>query len=432
MEQKPGDNVEIKLKDEAISGTIMPSTDENFVVIKLGNGYNVGISKKKIKEIKVVQKHEKKPEKKEGKPHAKKGLPNISILHLGGTVASKVDYATGGVTASFSPDELVKMFPELKEIANIKSRLVSQMMSENMRFAHYNIIAKEIEKEIKEGADGIIVTHGTDTLHYTSAALSFMLDNLAVPVILVGSQRSSDRGSSDAGYNLLSAATFISCSNFSEVAICMHKNSEDDICWILPGTKTRKMHTSRRDAFRPINAKAYAEIHYKQRQVNFLRDDYKKKSGGKLSVKLFNEKIKVGIIKCHTNMFADEFESFKGYDGLIIEGMGLGQIPNSKIDDLTKESEKIIHAVAELAKKTVVCLAPQTIYGRVNMNVYSEGRKNLEAGIIGDYCDMTPETAFIKLSWLLSNYSKEDAKKLYLQNLAGEISERTEKETFLV
>jgi glutamyl-tRNA(Gln) amidotransferase subunit D len=306
------------------------------------------------------------------------------------------------------------------------------MMSENMRFAHYNIIAKEIEAEIKAGADGIIVTHGTDTLHYTSAALAFILEDLPVPVLLVGAQRSSDRGSSDAAYNLLSAATFIASSNFAEVAICMHKNMEDDLCWILPATKTRKMHTSRRDAFRPVNTKPFAEVNCRKKQINFLRDNYTQKGDRKLKLKLFNEKIKVGVVKCHTNMFAEEFEFFRGYDGIVIEGMGLGQIPNTKIDEFSAESEKILGAVKELAKKIVVVLAPQTIYGRVNMNVYSEGRKNIEAGILGDYCDMTPETAFIKLAWLLSNYPKEEAKTLFSQSLRREISERTEKETFLI
>ncbi len=431
MQAKHGDLVELDLVYEKIKGTLMPSLNQDYVVIKLDNGYNVGFLAKKIKSLKVVKKHSK--AKQPGtKMSSKKGLPSISILHLGGTVASKVDYSTGGVTATFSPDELVHMFPELESIANIRSRLVRQMMSENMRFPHYNIIAKEIEKEIKEGSEGIIVTQGTDTLHYSSAALAFALENLPVPVIFVGAQRSSDRGSSDAAYNLLSAVTFIVNSNFAEVGVCMHKNLDDDICWILPGTKCRKMHTSRRDAFRPINSKPFAEVHYKKKKIKFLRNDYKKKSKNKLKLKLFNEKIKVGLLKTHTNMYADEFACFKNYDGLVIEGTALGQIPNTKIDEFTAESEKIINTIKEMTKKSVVVFASQSIYGRVDMNVYREGRVNLEAGIVGNFSDMTPETTFIKLAWLLSNYKKEETKGLIGKGIRGEISERTERDTFLI
>ena len=195
------DIVKVTTSSETIKGKIMPSTDKNIITIKLDSGYNIGIKKQKIKSIIIEKKYKIKKQMTKKIP-IKKNLPTISILHTGGTIASKIDYETGAVIAKFTPEELIEMVPELKDIANIKCKFVANIQSESMRFPHYNLIAKAIEKEIKETKPkGIIITHGTDTLHYTSAALSFILENLPIPVILVGAQRSSDRGSSDAPMN---------------------------------------------------------------------------------------------------------------------------------------------------------------------------------------------------------------------------------------
>ena len=424
---KPGDRVVVATADEKIEGVLMPD-DKDVVVLKLDTAYNMGIDKKRVKEIQVLKEH-KSAAVTAAKTEQKKGLPTIAILHTGGTIASKVDYSTGGVFANFTPDEILAMFPELKDIANIKSRLVSNMFSEDIRFGHYNILAKEVEKEIKDGADGIIVTHGTDTLHYTSAALSFMLNNLGVPVLVVGAQRSSDRGSSDAALNLLSAAHFIAHSkDFAEVAVCMHESTNDDWCTILPGTKSRKMHSSRRDAFQAINVMPWARVNVKEKKIDLLRSGYRKRAKTTVTVRPFKETLKVGLLKVHTNMYAAEYEAYTGFDGLVIEGTGLGHAPINEIDKLTSEHTKIANAIAQLTKSgTAVAMTTQTIYGAVDMNVYSTGRKQTELGIIGNYTDMTAETAFIKLAWLLSNAPKEQIKDLYETNLVGEISARLEK-----
>lgn len=422
---KPGDRVKVVVEKEEIEGVLMPEEKE-FVVLKLDTGYNMGIDKKRVKEIKPLgKKKEKIPELPKEKP--KKGLPTIAILHTGGTIASKVDYETGGVIARFSPEEILAMFPELKNIANIKSRLIGNMWSQDLRFGHYNILAKEIDKEIKAGSDGVIITHGTDTLHYTSAALSFMLKDLPIPVILVGAQRSSDRGSSDAALNLISAAFFIASTNkFAEVAVCMHENTEDENCVILPGTKCRKMHSSRRDAFQAIDVEPWARVNYSKKKVDFFRTGFNKKGAKKLQVMPMKEDIKVGILKTYTNMYAEQFKAFEKYDGLVIEGTGLGHIPMDEIDKLTKENAKIFEEVKKFAKKMPVVLTTQTIFGEVDLNVYAPQRKLLEAGVLGNYCDMIASTAYVKLAWLLSNYPKEKAKEMIGQNLAGEISERLE------
>ena len=420
---KTSDYIAVETREENFQGTLMPS-DKKFLVLKLDNGYNIGIDQKKVKVVKLIKKYKKTTKKTIAKP--KKGLTKISILHTGGTIASKVDYTTGGVTASYKPEELIGMFPELNELVTIHSRLVGNIMSEDMRFSHYNTLAKEVEKEAKKGTEGVIITHGTDTMHYTSAALSFALQKLPIPVLLVGAQRSSDRPSSDAAMNLVSAAMFIANSNFSEVAICMHENADDSNCLIMPGTKTRKMHTSRRDAFRPVNTIPYAKVNCKNKKITFYKKDYAKKNNRKFAIKQFKENLKLGIIKIHPHMSASEFKAYERFDGLIIEGTGLGHAPIDEFDKHTKENTKIKKEISKLAKKLIVAMAPQTLYGRLQMNVYSGGRELQDLGVIGNFNDMTPETAFIKLAWLLSNFKKEDVKTLFEQNIAGEISTRTE------
>ena len=423
-----GDSVEVTTKDKTFSGIYIESNKKDVVTIKLSSGYNIGVNKKEVKKIKLVKKNKK--EKTVKVLNVNKGLKKISILHTGGTVASTVDYKTGAVSPQFDSEEIINMFPELNEIATINSRLIGNIWSQDIRFVHFNILAREIKKEIESGAKGIIITHGTDFLHYTSAALSFALKNLPVPVLLVGSQRSSDRGSSDAGMNLINAVYFAVNSEMCDVGICMHNNMNDDYCAILPGLKTRKMHTSRRDAFKTINTKPWALVDYRKGEIKYVDKSFNKKVNGKLELNLFNEKLKIGLLKSTINMDAKQFLFFKNYDGLVIEASGIGNLPTSVLDRYTKDHKKIFNALKILTKKTVVVLAAQTIFGRLNMNVYSNQREMQEIGVLGHLNDMTPETTFVKLSWLLSNY-KKDAKDLLFENLKGEINERLMSDEFL-
>ena len=417
-----GDFVEIYLQDDVFSGILLPSQNKDTMTLKLDSGYNLNVKKNKIKKFKLLKKNSGEKQKKQ-EVVFKKYLPTISILHTGGTIASKVDYKTGGVTSAFSPEELIEMFPDLKDIANFKTRLVRKMFSDDLRFKHFSIIAREIEKEVKNKVSGIIIGMGTDNLAVASAALSFVLESCPIPVILVGAQRSSDRGSSDAYLNLLSAALFITKTDFSGVGICMHENLNDKTCLILPATKTRKLHSSRRDAFKVINDKPIARVNYETKTIEFLKK-YNKR-GSKLVIKdKFEEK--TGLIKITVNMHSKQFLSYKGYKGLIIEGTGLGHTPLDVIDNETKEHAKIRNALKQLSKNTVLVMTSQALFGRVNLNVYSKGRDLQGLGVISGE-DMLPETAFVKLSWLLGNYPKE-AKKLIGKNLRGEINESIGKE----
>jgi len=412
-----GDTIEIKKEEKIFSGILMPRIDmgdRNCLVIKMKNGYNVGLRFSKDLEVNLVSKGYKKVT--ELKPIIyDKAKPKISILSMGGTIASKVDYKTGGVVPSFTAEELTESIPELAETANIHGRQVENILSENMKFSDYKKLIAEIEKEIKEGCEGIIVTHGTDTLHYTASALAFALEELPVPVVLVGSQRSSDRASSDGPFNLICAAQFIASTDFGEVGICMHATESDDFCFIYPACKTRKMHTSRRDAFKTINSRPWALVS-PSGEIKIFKSNYKRKDKNrKLKVK-DNFEDKVAILKSYPDMEPKIIDFFTkgGYKGLVLEGTGLGHIPSY----LSKSLQKFL-------EKGIVVMTSQCLSGRINMNVYSTGRELEQLGVI-PVEDMLPETAYVKLAWLLGNYDKKEVKRLIKENLRGEISDRSE------
>lgn len=427
---KIGEKVGIKTPQNYFEGIII-SNENVGITLKLPSGYNVFVDKKTIKSLRVIQ-----WKKEENKPAQKTkefdfNLPTISILQIGGTIASRVDYETGAVKISFEPRDLLAMFPELQKIANFKSRLIGKIFSEDIRFAHYTKMAKAVMREISDGdVKGVIIPHGTDTMHYTAAALSFAFENLPVPVVLVGAQRSSDRGSSDAALNLLSAVQFIVKTDFKGVAICMHENTSDDTCLILPAAKTRKLHTSRRDAFRPVNANLVARVNPHDGKIEFIQKQESPQGGILKCLGKFEEK--VAIIRCHPNMFAEQFDFYRKqkYKGLIIEGTGLGQAPVGVPDALAKPNAKNLMAIQKLVKSgCIVVMTSQCIFGSVQMHVYQNAVYLARAGVIAGH-DMLTETAFVKLAWLLGNFSREKAKELMEKNLRGEINERQQLDFF--
>jgi glutamyl-tRNA(Gln) amidotransferase subunit D len=428
IKTNPGDKITITLNDgHQEIGIVMPSSKPQIIIIKLSTGYNVGFERKNIKDLKILKKVKAGTENpKESKFQKNKNLPTISILHTGGTIASKVDYRTGGVVSSFTPEDLLNLFPEIKDIANIESELLAQMWSDDLRIIHFQKIVRAIEKKIKQGSNGIIVGSGTDNLAVAAAAVAFMVEKTPVPIIFIGSQRSSDRGSSDAAMNLICAAKFITKTNFADVAICMHASANDDYCNILSATKTYKLHSSRRDAFQSINSQPIAKVFYKQDKIEFTDQDlnFSKRNQDPADIKTAMED-KVALIKIHTNMYHQQFKSFRNFRGLIIEGTGLGHLPIHSPTKGCEEHQKIKATIQELIDSgTIVVMTTQCLFGSTNMNVYSKGRDQIAMGIINGK-DMLATTAQVKLAWLLANESdKERVKELMQINLRGEINEK--------
>ncbi len=437
MDLNLGDRISFKYRGEKLEGSIV--NDREKYTVKLNSGYNMIVEPSEMKDVKKEKIEAKKTGKKKSSPPKNRDLPNVALLHTGGTIASKVDYETGAVIAKFNAGDILQLVPELSELSNIYAEQISNVQSESIRPAHYNKIAEAVKKKVEDSKtefEGIIISHGTDTLHYTSAVLSFMLKNLPIPVVLVGSQRSSDRGSSDSASNLVSAVNFINSFEGGGVFICMHKTISDDACEILEGVNARKIHTSRRDAFKPVNKEIFAEVSYPEGEVEINKENYQNKDKdvnnpdnrpGRFSMNKLDDSLSIGVLKTHPCTSPEDISHFKNHDALIVEGTGLGHAPTESFDEVSKINEKNFKELEKLSKSMPVVMTSQTVFGRVNMNVYSPQKKLQEIGVLSGG-SMITETVFGKLLYLLSNYSVKDSKDLLKKDLRGELSKRIEYE----
>lgn len=403
-----GDRISVERGGTTYEGAVMPSRREGYVVLKLDNGYNIGFDAAKSRISLVQKRQESQKIKSETALPRREGLPQVSILSTGGTIASKVDYRTGAVTSQFSAGEIISAIPELEEIANYSARVVYQILSENMRAEYWIELANKVAREIESGAEGVIITHGTDTMMYTAAALSFMLKT-PVPVVLVGSQRSSDRPSSDASMNAVCAAS-VAISDIAEVTVVMHGSTSDDFCTIHRGTRVRKMHTSRRDAFQSINQPPLGKVDYLSRKVETFQP-YRRRGEAALELQAQMED-RCALVKYTPGSSPDILNYYidKGYKGLVLEGTGLGHVASDWIEGIKRATEEGIPVV----------IASQCLRGRICDRVYDTGRDMLQAGAI-EGADMLPEVALVKMMWLLANQPESFA-ALMSRPLAGEIA----------
>ena len=415
-----GDTISVIHEDIEYTGILMPrsqvGSDSFHIAIKLENGYNVGISVDENTIIHRIKTGTKKKLVHDDIKREDKKLPSVAILSTGGTIASKVDYQTGAVNPALTAKDLYDTVPELQNHANVQADVIMSVLSENIGPSNWTKIARSVASRIKSGVDGVVIAHGTDTLGFTSAALSFALQNLPVPVVLVGSQRSSDRPSSDAAMNLLGATTLATKADAAEVMILMHAQTSDSFLYAHRGTRVRKLHTSRRDAFQSVNDYPLFRVNnFEVEELHhpLLRRDKSRKL--KLKPK-FEEK--VALLKTYPGIEGGMINYLveSGFRGIVIEGSGLGHAP----DVLQSAIKSAIDA------GLVVVMTSQCIFGRINMNVYRSGVELLDIGVIS--CeDMMPETALTKLMWVLGNYTdSEKAKEQLLNPIAGEINMRSE------
>jgi glutamyl-tRNA(Gln) amidotransferase subunit D len=427
---KPGDLVKLKTGEKIFEGVLMPRPDageSGIMIIKLNNGYNIGIKFRESSKIEKLKSQQSSFSFPAAHAERRKGLNRVDLLYTGGTIGSKVDYVTGGVHMLTKPEELLYEVPELAGIADIHVDNLMSMASEDMSYLEWQAIAKAAAKAFNEGARGVVITHGTDTMHYTSAALSFMLKDIQGPVVLTGAQRSGDRGSSDAFMNLICSANIAANSDIGEVGICMHGSSSDDYCNFIRGTHARKMHTSRRDAFRPINNKVVARVEYGGK-IEYLSEYRKMGSSEKKAKSMTDFEPRVAMVKVFPNSDPEILDYYLGkkYRGVIIEGTGLGHLPTSTPHWQYNWLRSLKRAVAS---GMILGVTSQCLSGRVNERVYRNLRLVRKAG--GIFCeDMMPEVAYVKLGWLLGNYKKEEAGRLLGENMVGEISKRSEVDWF--
>lgn len=419
-----GDRILLTKKDIQYKGMVLSraaGADDKHLVLKLDNGYNIGVDITDA-QVELLEKGEK--PKIELPPLDVEKDPekmDISIISTGGTVASIIDYTTGAVHPAFTAEDLLRANPELVELANIKGEAILNILSENMKPEYWVKSARSIASEINNGSDGVVVAHGTDTMHYTSAALSFILDT-PVPIILTGAQRSSDRPSSDAFLNLM-ASVAAAKSDIAEVLVCMHATMDDSHAYVHRGTKVRKMHTSRRDTFRSINTQPLAQVQNGDLEILDKTVTYNRRNEMEVELRDTLEP-KVAFIKSYPGIPSDliDYHVDKGFKGIVLEGTGLGHCPEKLIPSLQRANDEEIPVV----------MTSQCLYGRINMNVYSTGRKLGEAGVISGQ-DMLPETAYVKLVWTLGQTQNlDEVKRIMKTNLKGEIRLKTSQKYFLI
>jgi len=378
-----------------------------MAVVKLDSGYNIGVDPVAC----AFSGHPAETPAKKPEVPQKGDLPTLSIVSTGGTIASRIDYRTGSVTSQFDAADILTAIPELANVANYRTIPLATILSENMTPAIWQELARAIYEEIKQGVAGIIITHGTDTMAYSAAAISFMIDS-PVPIVFVGSQRSADRPSSDNAMNAVCAAR-AATSDLVEVAVVMHATTCDDCCAIHRGTRVRKMHSSRRDAFRSIGIDPLGSVAYPSGEVS-LEDHAVRRGNRKAGI---HDRLEehCGLLQFYPGISSDLLDAYEGYQGLVLAGTGLGHV-----------STALIPALRRLIDGgTLVVMTTQCMQGRVCDRVYDTGRDLLAAGVI-EGGDMLPEVALVKMMWVLGDErDPEKAAVLMQADLKGESNRRS-------
>lgn len=418
------DRVQMRTASTTYEGLILPRSsteDSEHIVLKMDSGYNVGIHVRSVQGIEKLGRREGHyaiPEQEFPKePHKK----NVVLLGTGGTIASRLDYTTGAVVPAFSPGELYGAVPELADYCNLETKKLFGVFSENMGPEQYQVLAEEIGKHIAQGVDGIVIGHGTDTMHHTASILSFMVQDSPIPIVIVGSQRSSDRPSSDAARNLINAVYTAASSDIAEVMVCMFGPTSDDYGLLHMGTRVRKMHSSYRSTFRTLGDVPLAMVW--PGRVEALRPYKKRRKDKNVIIQSVYDK-RVALLYYYPGMSPDVIEALieKDYHGIVIAGTGLGHV-NAALNASLKKA---------IQKGMAVAMTVQTLWGYAHMNVYDTGRYLLDLGVIS--CDnMIPEVAYMKLCWILGQTRDlAEIKRLMLTPVAYEITEREPHNGYLV
>ena len=411
----PGDRVRVTREGVSDEGVLLPSSTADHLVVKLDGGYNVGISREES-DVEILERGVYDIESAQAGDSVSEiefdeDLPTISLISTGGTIASTVDYRTGAVTAQFDAEDVLRAVPDLAGRANYRGRVVANILSENMEPSIWQQLARAIHDEVEAGADGVVVMHGTDTMQFSAAALALMLDT-PVPIVFTGSQRSADRPSSD---NVMNAVCAVEAakSDCAEVLVCMHASQSDTACALHLGTRVRKNHTSRRDAFETVGAKPLGEIDYETEAIEWRRSYTARGDRDLALAEELNENVE--LLKFTPGMNLDRYAGFlreSALDGLVVEGTGLGHVHTD-----------LIPALGDLVDDgTVVTMTSQCLEGRVCDRVYDTGRDLLDAGVV-EAGDTLPGTAKVKLMWALANH--ENPRTAMGEDLVGELQERS-------
>jgi glutamyl-tRNA(Gln) amidotransferase subunit D len=416
-------------------GLALPAAGPKLITLKLTNGYNVSYPESYVESVEILDEVEISEEEAPTPIQQDETLPLVHLIHTGGTIASKVDYATGAVTARFEPDELLQSVPELRSVARLRVVKLGNMFSDDIRPRHWNRMLKATEEAFAEGAVGVVITHGTDTLHLSAAAMGYgWAGNGGRPpgrIALTGSQRSPDRGSSDAAENIVAAVHWAAHgpepTGYRDASVVvMHSESSDGQCAVLPGIACRKYHSSRRDAFKPINQGPLAWINNDGTGPSIEMAEHEPADARveAISPMMFDEDARIAqfIADPHLDPNLIMLAIKDDFDAIVLHGTGLGHLPISDPQDDSPENTKLRLMLEDhCANDGVVVVVAQTIHGPMNMNVYAKGREQQEMGIIGHGSLCPPGSALVKLHHLLSRGGgRETVASNWTEDLCGE------------
>ena len=414
-----GSNVRIRVStlvgERDFEGTVLPPAGEGLTTLKLVNGYNLSYPREDVLDIEFLGDAGEGVVQKDSQFEEDESLPEILLIHTGGTIASKVDYDTGAVTAKFEPNELLSSIPELGSIARIRVHMIGNMWSDDLRPRHWNRMIAASHEAFRDGYAGVVVTHGTDTMHISSAAMSYAWsgDGGRPPgrIAFTGSQRSPDRGSSDAAENLISAVYWAAhgpeVTGYRDSAVVvMHDGGSDGRCAVLPGCASRKSHSSKRGAFRSVNQEpvAYVALGADGPRIEDDRSVVSEREVADGPI-LFDEGCSIHELVAGPHLSPGLLEAVieTAPDAMVIRGTGLGHIPI--LDPLgdSPENGGVADALSAAVEKGIpVIVTAEAVHGPVNMNVYAKGRNQRSIGLIGHGSMCPPGSAVVKLHYLLS------------------------------
>ncbi|MCI4340721.1 MAG: Glu-tRNA(Gln) amidotransferase subunit GatD, partial [Thermoplasmata archaeon] len=370
-------------------GTLVPSHElsgPRIAQIKLENGYNVGVHVGHSDLLNVLPEEVADGNGNDTRPN---GTPEpaaagdrawVALLSTGGTIASRVDYRTGGVRPVQDKAGILAFYPDLERDGPVRIVPVFDRLSEDIAPEDWLVLAEHVSRAFGEGARGVVVAHGTDTLAFTAAALSFLLEDLPGPVVVVGAQRSPDRPSSDGFTNLTTAVRIAREAETGEVVVVMHDGLSDDRFAIHRGTRVRKMHASRRDAFESRNVPPIGIV-----ERESLRWTAPVRPPGPGPVR-FDRRLgrAGGLLWFYPGITTAQAEGFTAsLKGVVLAGTGLGHVSSIHLPWIR----------AAIGRGVVVVMTTQCLAGAVDPYVYATGRELLRAGVV--YAeDMLPETAY--------------------------------------
>ena len=327
-------------------------------------------------------------------------MKKILLIATGGTIASK--YTESGLSPQITAEELLSYVPAAAEFCTIDTVQPFSLDSTNISSRHWIKLAALIEEKY-EFYDGFVICHGTDTMAYTAAALSYLIQNNRRPIVITGAQKPIDLAITDAKSNLLDSLRFASHDRAHGVSIVFGGH-------VIAGTRAKKEFSKSYNAFSSINYPDIASIH--DNRIIFYIDDKDQYSGCLTFYHNMNENIfLLKLIPGINSSILDHLYSF--YDGLIIESFGVGGLPdyhqdNSFLDGLEKW----------ISGGKLVVMATQVTHEGSDMSVYEVGKIIKERFPVLESYDMTLEASVTKMMWVLGQTEDfEERRRLFCRTI---------------